>query len=210
MATANCTLNGYSCFNNGWGGTASSPYTDNSASHPCWGIDGNGNYRWMVLSFTTPDMVGIDQSISFTMKVYNGAKNPTVKYMLATQGANYSGTDGGSKAATVPTDVLTSGTVSLTMAASTYTTVTFTIDADGLEANTTYYLWTTTEGYSYTGYCGYYSGTPWAAVVEYTPNVAYIHNGSDWVSAVPYIHNGSERVQATPYIHNGSDWVVTQ
>lgn len=209
MATANCALNGYSFFNNGWGGTDKTPYTDNSTSHACWGYDSNGRLRWMVLGFTTPDVIGIDKQIIFSFQAFNEVKNPTLIYKISTQKANYVGTDGGGKNATVPTDIAVEGSSQVTLAANTYAVVTLEVDAENLEPNTTYYLWTTTESWS-AGYCGYYASStaPWTAVIDYTPGTVYIDNGTKFVPAIPYIDNGTKWVQAIPYMDNGSKWVI--
>lgn len=207
MATANCTLLGYSCFNNGWNGTDTSPYINDSTSHPCWGYDSGSRLRYLVLGFKMPTAIGVDKSITFTIKAFSTSANPTVTYMVSSQGANYAGTDDGGRAAAEPTNILASGTAALTLAAQTYANVTITVDADALTPGTTYYLWTTVKANS-AGYCGKYTSTPWSASLTYTPGVVYVDTGTTWKQAIPYIDTGTTWKQAIPYVDTGTTWKI--
>lgn len=184
--TVNCSMNGQ-VYNGDVYSVSSSAYVGRNSS----------TYYTYALKFTTPNFVGIPNSITFSIGAHsNGYSTAWLHYALCSSDENFN--DYRNTTDMIVDDAqFSSGPVTFSSLSSAVSLHTFTIPSPvSLSPNTTYYLilWSNTGG----GMCIVDDISHHKVVLEYTDTSIkfdmyeiYIEDGTNWYKYVPYIDNGT-------------------
>lgn len=182
-------------------------YSQNAAKYA--GYAGGSSYYAYVLKFTTPDFLGVSESLAFSLLLNQGmGTDVTLRYALCTSDANkndYCGT----KTAVSDSYQITTGTTKLNDMSSTVVRHTVNVSTAKLKPETTYYLilW----AYSDTGVSLKEVSSAWGdfkVTLAYNSGLGYIDSGAAAAGYLAYIDNGTSFDVFIPEEDNGSAWDI--